>query len=423
MELPKNITQIGESDKYCKVYAEDYVISYMKQMNRFAENKKLAIALYGTRKTESEMSYHFFYGAAKVNFLKNETRHLSQAQNQEIEKLRIKYFPEYEFLGYCILNGEMVEGFHIHEQGICRYIMGYAQFYEKNDCMLAYMLDTREEEIQPEQVDQEKYERVRLRQDERRSGEVREAYGAGRESERDTEPGESAQHSGKVISLNERKRFGAGSSASGSLRMMRMCVTGMFVLLCVLGVSTMGDSQKRSQLQASVRQFVGEISEQKLPDSQEAVSVMNQDKPSDTLVMEDKLAEAIQKENMEQEAVEIEPVPLETTASQESAEAPTETTTEVSEAEPSAAQEPTVEAPAAQEQTAAAQTAQTPPAPETASEASVVIPETYTIQAGDTLIGISMQVYGTEAKVKEICKENGIANADDIKIGQKIILP
>lgn len=27
MELPKNITQIGESDKSCKIYAEDYVVS------------------------------------------------------------------------------------------------------------------------------------------------------------------------------------------------------------------------------------------------------------------------------------------------------------------------------------------------------------------------------------------------------------
>lgn len=35
------------------------------------------------------------------------------------------------FLGYQILNGEMVEGFRICEQEICRYVAGYAQFYEK----------------------------------------------------------------------------------------------------------------------------------------------------------------------------------------------------------------------------------------------------------------------------------------------------
>ena len=47
MELPKNITQVGESDPHCKVYAEDYVISYMKQMNRYAEDKEMAPTLVG----------------------------------------------------------------------------------------------------------------------------------------------------------------------------------------------------------------------------------------------------------------------------------------------------------------------------------------------------------------------------------------
>ncbi len=39
MELPKNITQIGEADKHCRVYVEDYVVSYIKQMNGMAQNK------------------------------------------------------------------------------------------------------------------------------------------------------------------------------------------------------------------------------------------------------------------------------------------------------------------------------------------------------------------------------------------------
>lgn len=60
-----------------------------------------------------------------------------------------------DLLGYQILNGEMVEGFQICEQEICRYVSGYAQFYEKNDSMLAYMLENRGEEAAPEKVDQE----------------------------------------------------------------------------------------------------------------------------------------------------------------------------------------------------------------------------------------------------------------------------
>ena len=90
MELPKNITQIGEANRNCKVYVEDYVVSYIKQINQVACNKEMAVALYGTRKTENNVTYIFLYGAAKLDFLQRETRHLSQAQQQEIEKLRKK---------------------------------------------------------------------------------------------------------------------------------------------------------------------------------------------------------------------------------------------------------------------------------------------------------------------------------------------
>ena len=92
MELPKNVTQIGETDKSCKIYMEDYVMSYMKQMNRFAEDKEIAIALYGRKSTEQSLTYCFIYGACKLDFLQRNVRHLSQAQNQEIERLRKKYF-------------------------------------------------------------------------------------------------------------------------------------------------------------------------------------------------------------------------------------------------------------------------------------------------------------------------------------------
>ena len=145
MELPKNITQIGEADKHCRVYVEDYVVSYIKQMNGMAQNKDIAIALYGRRTTENGVAYLFAYGSAKLNFLQKPIRHLSQAQEQEIEKLRKKYFPENDI--FRISDPEWRDGgrLRICEQEICRYVAGYAQFYE-NDSMLAYMLENRGEE-------------------------------------------------------------------------------------------------------------------------------------------------------------------------------------------------------------------------------------------------------------------------------------
>ena len=66
MELPKNITQIGEADRTCKIYVEDYVVSYMKQLSRQTQDKGPAIALYGKYTKEQTLSYFFIYGAPSV---------------------------------------------------------------------------------------------------------------------------------------------------------------------------------------------------------------------------------------------------------------------------------------------------------------------------------------------------------------------
>ncbi len=401
MELPKNITQIGESDRNCKIYVEDYVISYIKQMNQVAANKDIAVALYGIHKEENQISYLFLYGACKLNFLQREVKHLSQAQIQEIEKQRKLYFSNYQFLGYRLLNGEMVEGFHVYEQEICRYIKGYACFYEKNDSMLAYMLATRNEEATPEEVPQEKYEKVRQKQDERRQQFEEKAARTSVSKPREL-------HSGRANLLKKSSTVKMPASSNG-LRIMRSSVVGMFVLLCIIGVATLKDSDKLENFQVAARQIVDELTEQKIPDSKDSMAAMSNNGQTDTLIMEDKLAQAVEQEN----AVSNETSPSQEEQNNENSEAtipqeiiqPTENpSVENSDIESS---EPVV------------------PNIDNANSGDVITPEpiAYTIQPGDTLIGISTRNYGTEEKVKEICSLNNITNPDNIHIGQKILLP
>ena len=378
MELPKNITQIGEADKHCRIYVEDYVVSYIKQMNGMAQNKDIAIALYGRRTAENGVTYLFAYGSAKLNFLQKPVRHLSQAQEQEIEKLRKKYFPEMAFLGYQILNGEMVEGFQICEQEICRYVAGYAQFYEKNDSMLAYMLENRGEEAEPEKVDQEKYEVVKKRQEERRQRQ--ESGHAGR-----------TEHTDNIIPM-----------PTVGLRRMKMAATGVFVLLCVMALALMRQENTGESLGETARQAMSSLMEQKLPD---AVEEQNQ---TSTLVAEDKLEDALRQENnavAESVAATAEATVPETVVT-EAAENATEVTEEQ---QPELTPEPTSEVTAE------------PEPPQT--QEAVAQPTAYTIKKGDTLIGISLRNYGSNTKVSEICALNGITDPDDIKIGQEILLP
>lgn len=395
MELPKNITQIGETNQRCKIYVEDYVISYMKQLNKVACDKDMAVALYGVRKEESETSYLFLYGACKLTFLQRETRHLSQAQQQEIERERTRYFPEYTFLGYRVLNGEMIEGFHVCEQGICRYISGYAQFYEKNDNMLAYMLDVREE-IQPETVEQEKYEVVKKKQEERRS-----------------------QYEEKTIPRKKYQNTVSSDNASG-LRGMKVAVVALFAVLCMLGITSLNGSGDTDNLQVMARQVMNDIMAQKLPDAESAggeetplqVKTSEEDTPQEemqqetnqevsTLVTEDKLTEALLQENRAT-------VPAENATSDLPAENGT----------PDLLSENGVpDLPAGNEVPDAIAT--------NAASASIVAPEptSYIIKEGDTLIGISVRNYGSDTRVADICKLNQIKNPDDIRVGQKILLP
>ena len=428
MELPKNITQIGEADKHCRIYVEDYVVSYIKQMNGMAQNKDIAIALYGRKTAEDGVTYLFAYGSAKLNFLQKAVRHLSQAQEQEIEKLRKRYFPEMSFLGYQILNGEMVEGFQICEQAICRYVAGYAQFYEKNDSMLAYMLENRGEEAEPEKVDQEKYEVVKKRQEERRQRQ--ESGHASR-----TASGHAENSPGEYRRAAENRRKEPDNiipMPTVGLRRMKMAATGVFALLCVMALALMRQESTGESLGETARQAMSNLMEQKLPD---AVEEQNQ---VSTLVAEDKLEDALRQENAAAENVTA-GSDGENTAGTAAPENVTDTTggednsagsdaeenggetspdSNVTENTTATTGETTPEA----TPEATTDTTQTTEAP-VAETTTAAAPTAYTIQRGDTLIGISLRNYGNNGKVAEICSLNGITDPDDIKIGQKILLP
>ena len=411
MELPKNITQIGEADKHCRIYVEDYVVSYIKQMNGMAQNKDIAIALYGRKTEEDGVTYLFAYGSAKLNFLQKPVRHLSQAQEQEIEKLRKKYFSEMSFLGYQILNGEMVEGFQICEQEICRYVAGYAQFYEKNDSMLAYMLENRGEEAEPEKVDQEKYEVVKKRQEERRQ---RQESGYASRAAGHTE--NTSVEYRRAAATRRKEPDNIIPMPTVGLRRMKMAATGVFVLLCVMALALMRQESTGESLGETARQAMSNLMEQKLPDAVEEQSQIS------TLVAEDKLEDALRQENAaagNTTGTAAETVMPEGTenASMDGTSADSnvaKNTTDVTEAtEQNTTQETTQDV---------TQTAE-PAVAETPTVEAVSQPTHYTIRRGDTLIGISLRNYGSNSKVPEICSLNGITDPDDIKIGQEILLP
>ncbi len=417
MELPRNITQVGETDRNCKIYVEDYVVSYLRQMNKFAQEKELTIALYGKMSVEDQITYCFVYGACAVKSIAREVRHLSQAQHQEMEHMRRKYFPEQEFLGYQILNGEMIEGFRICDQNSCRYVKGYACFFEKNDTMLAYMLEARMEDVQPEKVEQDKYEMVKKRQEERRARFEERQYG--KKGNEDT--------SAKSVPTQEEKS--ADVQIKGKFKLIPFAVTAAACLgvLTVMNNDAMQENLNNKLLTwwKDVKEIsIGNIGTEE--EIKEPIIIASREKDTQmqavmsTLVAEDKLTDAILEENSE--AAESQTQEPESEAQTE--ELPTESIEETQEptSQPLLGEETPEVLPAEEE------VPLTPPpiVVEPSAEASanpVQKMESYVIQPGDTLIAISTKLYGSDAAVSQICAINNISNPDNIQIGQKILLP
>lgn len=60
---------------------------------------------------------------------------------------------------------------------------------------------------------------------------------------------------------------------------------------------------------------------------------------------------------------------------------------------------------------------------ESAQEAGVVGSGSYIVLPGDTLVQISLNFYGTTDRIEDICEFNGIYDADEIYVGQKLLMP
>lgn len=407
MELPKNITQIGEINHSCKIYIEDYVFSYINQYNEQAADKEIAIALYGERKTEGDVVYFFLYGASRIHFMPRETRHLSQAVLQDAEKQRKKFFPAYSFWGYLMLTGEMIEGIHIYEQGVGRYVPGFARFYEQNDTMLNFLLEERAKR-KPEEISLEKYEAARKRQEQRRT----QAVGQEEPPRRMSGSWDNRARLARERYRDE-KRKGTEGRADGKFRVAVACAC-----LCVVGFAL------RDEWQGKVGQTVSTIfrdaMEKQLPDAGYEAAEQNR---TDTLVAEDRLADAVLEENKQQPVLSDKVEIAEAEPERTEEEKPPIGTEEVPapSAEPEGKEEPSAETqpPAAQEETASAGQESLPQT----EPAATPEPVKYVIQKGDTLTSICMLRYGTDDRLQEVCAMNGIRNPDDIKEGAKILLP
>lgn len=366
MDIPKNTTQIGEVYGNYRIYIEDYVISYIKQLCRQEPYCNKRIAFYGVTHTEQDLQYFFIYGGCRVEMQDKKDCHLTSEDYKEITRAGEKYFENYVSVGYAAIEDELPDGIFILSGGKEKYVKGYHIFYEKNDSMLTFLLDRQTDQPMIRPTNQPTNQPKNQPTNQPKIQPATRTHAQFANETKDSIPGEI-------------KLFGIVKSVAAAL----------FIVICVTAISTMNGLDKIDNLQHYFQKAFGEMAEKKIPDREDM-----------TPVIED-IAPAIK---------DIAPVIEDIAPATENIiPAVTETET-VSDNE------------AEETDTLPDNVAQTADIVIENKE-TVKQPASYTVKEGETLISISKMFYGDESMVRSICELNGITNSDNIQVGQKIILP
>lgn len=234
MDLPKNTTQIGEINANYKIFIEDYVISYLKQICKKGPECKKRIALYGKRVCEDEVEYEFCYGAGEIQKYSGTGIYLAEKDYEEIERVRREYFEEFDILGFVLMEDEVPDSVYLLREKREKWISGYHIFYEKNDSMLGFMLH-----------------RQALRKKE----------------EAVLEPKRKNEENKRKIIIEERKD-------EKIQNIFRVAVYLVSLVLCVIIIITMNGAEKMKDVQNFFRQGLQIMDEQILPNQEEKIPTM-----------------------------------------------------------------------------------------------------------------------------------------------------
>ena len=417
LDLPKNVRQIGEPEENRKIYIEDYVITYLK---RFAKEEPLGsriAVLLGDSERMGGIPYLFIRSAVALKELEYSEGGIPFTDEvwAEVYSAVKEYFPAQDILGWflsvpgypmeldpglarihvncfggvdkVLLAAEPTDGdedFFAYENGRLTRQKGYYIFYEKNEAMQRFMIDTGDGESIDEK---EQFE-------------------------------DRAIKSFRAI-VQEKKDI------SGQKRVMTFLYTAstfLVMVVLVIGITLINNYEKMEGLEMALSDISRTLESQEAEEAlAETENVDAGPTAAEPTVAEPAVTEPTAAEPTAAEPTAAEEQPAEE-AEQEAAEKPEqeaagETEREAAgESEQGSGEESGQEEPKAAEQEEPPQEAQEAAAEDT-------IPETYTVQKGDTLLGISRRIYGRDDQIDAICSLNGIDDSDRILAGQKLLLP
>ncbi len=455
MEIPKHTTQVGTVSAHKKMYLEDYCISYLRQLDKDYPQEKKQIALYGCLQKEKTVEYALVFGAALLGLGKARTDSLSLIQREEAEKIRQASFPDYKLVGLIVGADTVSQNLYWLGYGSKAIAQnGYFIFYDRNEAMLAFMMQREQEERQPdvdpviakkadmdlkkqaaaEEAEREK-ERLREKEKTERKPEAAQTGGKYRKQVQ-KQPKAAKKYRGtepsRGLAPAERRGRSRFPAAAAALLLtigvvygvrtylpqnfqtldVRAYITELFTENSILGTEGEGTQEVNAQ--------TAETDSASAQEADETEELTAEDAPitiTDMEVVEipdlESVAEAAGEE--QEEAADV--------LAQAGVETEGTVTGEAAEEEGNISVAESVG-------TTSGDTGETEPAPgsgteeaQAASAEALDTTETYLIQRGDNLLTILRNHYGDDSMLQEVCEVNQIEDADNIQVGQTIVLP
>ena len=409
-EVPKNVRQIGEVKGKTKIYIEDYITTFMKQIST-RDDKPNAMILYGDRQSDGDETRMFVHGAilAECNEEAQEKMTIFKEDVwKDVNQKAGHFFKESSVLGWIYLRydlsdfvappvinthkqffredqqiymeysvSERMENLYLFQEGSMERQSGYFVYYEQNEAMQNYMITVKQdepEEIKPE-VDKatKKFRNI-------------------------------VQEKKDEISRKQTMGMLYGTSVA------------MLLIVTIVGVTMLNNYEKMQNMEKVLYDISAQIVDEETGAGLDTgkVEVVTEDAALVDATAQSPVEEgeplSIRDENDAQAVETLNSGPLQETVSDNAV--PTASLLAVG-AEPGGGQSESVQMPIEE----------SPVDPIIAAQENVTVPGIYCIEKGDTLAKISNKFYGNENMIDKICEVNGIENKNNIQYGVNIVLP
>lgn len=447
IRMPKNIRQIGITGQNNKsIYVEDYVMSYMKQLTeKDSMGLRVAVLLGYYIRTEHGKNI-FVKGAVMMEEMDpNNGLSLSEEGWTSVYENIKKYFTDVEIVGWTLIGtefflegGENIRKLHIDnfsgpdkillkidslEKEEAFYLLensqlvkqsGYYIYYEKNEEMQNYMVESRKV-VSEESTVVDK-----------------------------TTP--------KIRTIINEKKIDKEKEEKSVMRLLYAASTLMAIIVLVIAYTMLDNHQQMKNLEVAINTISDSIVKNNIQSVEEDDSnnteVVNEtdEEPYESNTDKEELVDNKDLDNKEdvdnkddvaeidesEDTMDVETVSGnivvveeedEKAGSEEDA-SETDTSNEVEEedATQSVEKEEEASAPEPTKEPEPTKKAEPTKAPVDEKPTTAEI-KYYTVQAGDSLAGIALKLYKSANYVKTIKELNGIEDENKILIGQKLIVP